>query len=202
MSTSSRSTRALRASDADAVVRVACDGLEARSVRRAAGVDLDDLAGLGVLERQQAHGGELTIEPIAESDGDHVVSLRESAELGSRLLDIPLCPSRKSDRIDDDRAPAQRARARVAARRRGSSLVRSARSATRSWTRRNACARPRAGGTNDSTVSVKQDEPDAVIAAGRPRARARRPSRRPARAWSSRPRRARPTRSCRRRRSP
>ncbi len=92
---------------------------------------------------------------------------RASARSSGELSATPFAPTRKSERTT---TTARRLQALAHARGappRGSSRGPSGSKATRSRTRRRVCARPRAGGTNVSTVSVKSDEADAVIAAER-----------------------------------
>ena len=125
VSTSRRSTCALRTSERMRSSASRAMASRRARVRRAPRVHLDDLAGLGVLERQQAHRRELPIKLVAESDRDHVVSLRESTELGSRLLNPGLvrrespteprrpragavAPGRAAERKGEVRAPSLR----------------------------------------------------------------------------------------------
>jgi hypothetical protein len=91
---------------ANALISLLCDGVEERTIRGFSRVDLDDLAGLGVLERQETLYRKLPIETIPKADRDDIVTLRESAELWCCLLD-PGIPEKKIRKNHDDRAPLQ-----------------------------------------------------------------------------------------------
>ena len=81
-------------------------GCDARPLRAAPGVDLDDLTGLRVLEREETDRGQLAIVPISGANRHHVVSMRERVELRRAQLQ-GLRVDQEVGQDDDERASAQ-----------------------------------------------------------------------------------------------